>query len=132
MSLSQTAEQHSGQQSEVYPDCPGYLLMHLLVIELESSTLHCIATCTLILHHGLSIRLRAQSTGTHQQMGLAFEWPASGRTDAFIGDCQFAVDIFAASGRHLTPARRYGDVQRSGGRSCRLRLRSGGEGIAFR
>jgi hypothetical protein len=35
MSLSQTVEQHSGQESEVYPDCPGVLPMHLLAIKLE-------------------------------------------------------------------------------------------------
>src|SRR5260370_24598179 len=35
MSLSQTVEQHSGQESEVYPDCPGVLPMHLLSIEME-------------------------------------------------------------------------------------------------
>src|SRR5258708_32279155 len=35
MSLSQTVEQHSGQESEVYPDCPGFLPMHLLSIEME-------------------------------------------------------------------------------------------------
>src|ERR1700722_14021727 len=35
MSLSQTVERHSGQESEVYADCPGVLPMHLLSIEME-------------------------------------------------------------------------------------------------
>src|SRR5258708_6409790 len=35
MSLSQTVEQHSGQESEVCPDCPGVLSMNLLSIEME-------------------------------------------------------------------------------------------------
>src|SRR5258707_15696516 len=35
MSLSQTVEQHSGQESEVYPIARVFLPMHLLSIEME-------------------------------------------------------------------------------------------------
>jgi hypothetical protein len=132
MSLSQTVEQHSGQESEVYPDCPGVLPMHLLSIELESFTLHRIATCTSVLHHGRTLHSSSCPINWNTPTdGSCFRVACVRSHHAFIGDCQFAVDIFAGSGRHLTLAPRYGDVHCRGERSRRLRQQSGGRGLRF-
>ena len=130
MSLSQTVEQHFGQESEVYPDCPGFLLMHLLAIELESSTLHCIATCTLILHHGRTLHSSSCPINWNTPTDRSCVRVACVRPHhAFIGDYPFAFDAFAWSGRPLTPVLCYGDVQLPEERSRRLGQQSGRRGL---